>query len=135
MIEFRVLGDVEAYADGRPVDIGYLQRRCILAMLLVEPNRVVPVERMVGRLWEDRRLPKNPRGAIQYNITMLRKALAHHVPIVWQDRGYRLAVRPEAVDLHQFDELVHRARTVDGDDRAAALFEQALGLWRGQPFA
>lgn len=134
MMEFRLLGDIEAYADGQPVDIGYLQRRCILAMLLTEPNRVVPVERIVGRVWEDRRLPKNPRGAVQYNITMLRKVLAQRVSIVWQDRGYRLAVRPEAVDLHQFDQLVHRARTVD-DDRAAALFEQALGLWRGQPFA
>ncbi|TDV49700.1 AfsR/SARP family transcriptional regulator [Actinophytocola oryzae] len=134
MMEFRLLGDIEAYAEGRPVDIGYLQRRCILAMLLTEPNRVVPVERIVGRVWEDRRLPKNPRGAVQYNITMLRKVLARQVSIVWQDHGYRLAVRPETVDLHHFDQLVHRARTVD-DDHAAALFEQALGLWRGQPFA
>jgi DNA-binding SARP family transcriptional activator len=135
MMEFRLLGDIEAYADGQPVDIGYLQRRCILAMLLTEPNRVVPVERIVGRVWEDRRLPKNPRGAVQYNITMLRKVLAQQVSIAWQDRGYRLAVQPEFVDLHHFDQLVHRARTVDDDDRAAALFEQALGLWRGQPFA
>jgi DNA-binding SARP family transcriptional activator len=135
MMEFRLLGDIEAYTDGQPIDIGYLQRRCILAMLLTEPNRVVPVERIVGRVWEDRRLPKNPRGAVQYNITMLRKVLAQQVSIAWQDRGYRLAVRPEAVDLHQFDQLVDRARTADDDDQAAALFEQALGLWRGQPFA
>ncbi len=135
MMEFRLLGDIEAFTDGQAVDIGYLQRRCILAMLLTEPNRVVPVDRIVGRVWEDRRLPKNPRGAVQYNITMLRKVLAQQVSIVWQDRGYRLAVQPEAVDLHHFDQLVHRARTVDDDDRAAALFEQALGLWRGQPFA
>jgi DNA-binding SARP family transcriptional activator len=134
-MEFRLLGDIEAYADGQPIDIGYLQRRCILAMLLTEPNRVVPVDRIVGRVWEDRRLPHNPRGAVQYNITMLRKVLSQHVSIVWQDHGYRLAVRPETVDLHQFDQLVHQARTVDDDDRAAALLEQALGLWRGQPFA
>ena len=41
MMEFRLLGDIEAFTDGQAVDIGYLQRRCILAMLLTEPNRVV----------------------------------------------------------------------------------------------
>ncbi|MDQ0313302.1 DNA-binding SARP family transcriptional activator [Kitasatospora herbaricolor] len=48
--------------------------------------------------------------------------------------GYALLADAEAVDVQAFHDLVARARSADGD-RAAALFDRALGLWRGEPFA
>lgn len=42
------------------------------------------------------------------------------------------------MDLHRFHDVVARARTAartEQDEQAAALFEQALGLWRGDAFA
>jgi hypothetical protein len=39
------------------------------------------------------------------------------------------------VDLHQFRRTVSQAHAASDDDRAAALFEEALRLWRGEPFA
>jgi tetratricopeptide (TPR) repeat protein len=39
------------------------------------------------------------------------------------------------VDVHRFRDLVAQARAADGEERALALFEQALRLWRGEPCA
>jgi non-specific serine/threonine protein kinase len=52
-----------------------------------------------------------------------------------QPEGYVLTIDPMAVDLHRFHHLVGQARAADRDRDAAALFKQALGLWRGQAFA
>nr|WP_229795692.1 hypothetical protein [Saccharothrix coeruleofusca] len=131
-MEFRLLGDIEAHLDGRPADLGHLQRRWVLAVLLMEPDRVVGVQRLVARVWAHRRLSHNPRAAVRQNVAVLRKALSENVVIRRRNLGCRLVAPPEAVDLHRFDRFVRQARAVD-DDRAAALFERALGLWRGQP--
>jgi DNA-binding SARP family transcriptional activator/Flp pilus assembly protein TadD len=136
-VEFRLLGDVETRVDGSPIVIGYAQLRCVLAILLVEANRTVPVDHMVDRVWTDRRLPARPRGAVQHTIAVLRKALTAvpEVTISWRSSGYQLDVDPETVDLHRFHALIGQARAAADDDRTAALYEQALRLWHGEPFA
>ena len=134
---FCLLGAVEAYLDGEPVDIGYAQLRAVLAVLLVEANHVVSVDKLVDRVWGDRRLPRNPRGGIQRSMTLLRTALAGvpQVSITWEHTGYRLSVEPGAIDLHRFQQLTAAARATEDDAHAVTLFEQARQLWRGEPFA
>lgn len=136
-VEFRLLGDVEARVDGSPVAIGYAQLRCVLAILLIEANRTVPVDHIVDRVWTDRRLPARPRGAVQHTIAVLRKALTAvpEVAISWRSAGYRLDADPETIDLHRFHALIDQARAAPDDDRTATLCEQALRLWHGEPFA
>lgn len=46
-----------------------------------------------------------------------------------------MAVDPMAVDVHRFADLIARARGAEGEGRALELFEQARGLWRGEPCA
>ncbi|WP_433271336.1 BTAD domain-containing putative transcriptional regulator [Actinosynnema sp. CS-041913] len=135
--EFRLLGNIEAHLDGNPVNIGYAQLRTVLAVLLVEADRAVSVDQLVDRVWGTRRPPRRPRSAVQHSITMLRGALAAlpEVAITWQSGGYRLATAPDTVDLHRFRSLVAQARATGDDTAAVALFEQALALWRGEPFA
>jgi DNA-binding SARP family transcriptional activator/tetratricopeptide (TPR) repeat protein len=135
-VEFQLLGDIAARVNGEPVALGYARLRCLLAVLLVEANRTVPVDDLVDGVWGSGLLPHRPRAAVQHGVAMLRKALVPvpDVTIDWRSTGYHLTVDPAAVDVHRFQELVVLARAARDDDQAADLFEQALGLWRGEPF-
>lgn len=134
-MEFRLLGDIEARLDGRPVPLGYARLRVLLAVLLIEANRTVPVDDLVDRVWGNQQ-PHRPRAAVQHSVTMLRKAVApdSDVEISWRSTGYRLTADPASIDVHQFQDLIGRARTTQDDTQAADLLEQALDLWRGEPF-
>jgi DNA-binding SARP family transcriptional activator/Tfp pilus assembly protein PilF len=134
--EFLLLGDIEAYRDDRPIAVGYAQLRCMLAVLLVGANAPVSVDRLVDRVWGTRRLPRHPRGAVQHDITLLRRALAvaDDVTIARRSTGYQLTVDTERVDVHRFHALLGHAQDTEDDNAAAALFEQALRLRRGEPF-
>ncbi|QWF78973.1 AfsR/SARP family transcriptional regulator [Amycolatopsis sp. CA-230715] len=136
-VEFCLLGNIEARLDGESINVGYAQLRSILALLLIDVNRIVAVDRLVDRVWGSRRLPRRPRAAVQHGVTQLRNALAPvpGVAIMWQDNGYRITAEPETVDLHRFQQLIARAHTTRDDRRVAALFDEALRLWRGEPFA
>ncbi|GIG92546.1 AfsR/SARP family transcriptional regulator [Plantactinospora endophytica] len=112
-VEFRVLGDVQVRVGGRVVDIGHARQRCVLAALLVEPERPVPVERLLDRAWGER-LPQRARETLHGYLSRLRQALAaaDHPGPVRQPAGYLLAVDPMAVDLHRFQHLLRQARSV-----------------------
>jgi DNA-binding SARP family transcriptional activator/tetratricopeptide (TPR) repeat protein len=135
--EFHLLGEVEVCVDGQSVPIRGARQQGILAVLLVEANRPVSADQVLERVWGSGRLPDRPANALQSQITLLRRALRSvgGVTITWQASGYRLTVAEQAVDVHLFRRLVTEAHATDDDDRAAALFERALGLWRGEPFA
>ncbi|MEW2049461.1 BTAD domain-containing putative transcriptional regulator [Streptomyces sp. NPDC005476] len=138
-VEFEVLGSVESRVDGRIVDLGHARQRCVLAVLLVDANRVVSVDQLVERVWADRP-PQRARNTLYGYLSRLRQVLAPvgETDIVRRSAGYVLGVEAAAVDLHRFRDYVAQARAVAGsgqDERAAALFGQALGLWRGHAFA
>ncbi|MBW4720318.1 tetratricopeptide repeat protein [Saccharothrix sp. SC076] len=131
---FRLLGGIEAEADGVPLDLGSAKQRAVLAVLLVEADRLVPADRVVDRVWGER-APARARNSLHTYVSGLRAALSGSaVELIGRSGGYRLVVDELRVDVHLFRDLVTRARAAD-DERAAALFEQALGLWRGEPVA
>jgi DNA-binding SARP family transcriptional activator len=134
-VEFRVLGAIEAEAGGEPVDLGHVRQRSVLAVLLVEANVPVSAEALADRIWGSRVPQRGPATVYSY-LSRLRRSLAHldGVELVRRSGGYVLNVDPIAVDLHRFRRLVAAARATDGE-RALALFDEALGLWRGEPFA
>jgi DNA-binding SARP family transcriptional activator/Flp pilus assembly protein TadD len=131
VVTCRVLGPVEIELDGQPIDLGRPRQRCVLAVLLVEPNTVVPVEALVDRVWgEDP--PRAVRNALHAHLARLRRALAGspEIRVVRRSGGYLVEVDAESVDLHRFRRLVAAARSVN-DEQASAWLEQALALWRG----
>jgi predicted ATPase/DNA-binding SARP family transcriptional activator len=134
VVEFRLLGTVEAGIDGRAVDLGSARQRCVLVALLMEVNHVVPVDQVIDRVWGER-APRSVRGTLYSYLSRLRKAFAaaHEVRIIQQSGGYQLTIDETAVDVHRFRRLVADARGAD-DERALTLFEQALELWRGEAF-
>ena len=49
--DFRLLGPLELRVAGRTVEPGPPQRRAVLASLLAEAGRPVPVDTLIDRLW------------------------------------------------------------------------------------
>ncbi|NUT99381.1 MAG: tetratricopeptide repeat protein [Saccharothrix sp.] len=130
-VEFVVLGEVGARVEGRWIDLGHARQRCVLAALLVEPNRAQSLDVLVGRVWGDR-APNKARTTLYGYLYRLRQAFSD-VPGVRIDRtaaGYLLPVDEDQVDLHRFRRLVKRAHT-SADPEALALVDQALELWQG----
>ncbi|WP_433266959.1 AfsR/SARP family transcriptional regulator [Actinosynnema sp. CS-041913] len=131
-VEFRVLGAVEAWIAGRPVDLGHTRQRSVLAVLLIEANQSLPADQLLDRVWGER-VPRGGRATLYGYLSRLRRALdaTDEVAILRRPGGYELVVDEDAVDVHRFRRLVAEARAAD-DDRAPELFAQALGLWRGE---
>ena len=137
-MEFRILGPLEI-RDGREhVPLRGPKQRGLLAVLLLNANRLVPLDRLVDELWEDP--PSTAPKALQVYVSKLRKLFAGARPpaprIRTQAPGYVLEIEPATVDLHRFESLVEAGRRAleRGDARAAAdQLRDALGLWRGRP--
>jgi DNA-binding SARP family transcriptional activator/DNA-binding transcriptional LysR family regulator len=131
VVGFGVLGTLEAEAGGVALDIGHARRRYVLAALLAEPNRPVPPDQLVSRVWGEHP-PYRATATLRSYLSRLRAA---GCPIERTSHGYLLRVEPASLDLHRFRETVARARAAADDVTADALFGEALGLWRGEPFA
>ncbi|MFI9011941.1 BTAD domain-containing putative transcriptional regulator [Actinosynnema sp. NPDC053489] len=133
--ELRVLGEVELRVRGARVDLGHARQRSVLVALLMDANRVVTVDRLLDRVWAQR-LPHRARDVVRNYVSRLRRPLAEAgFAVERRSGGYVLHVDPDAVDVHRFHRLVDEARAASDDERAAAAFERALGLWRGEAFA
>jgi DNA-binding SARP family transcriptional activator len=132
-----LLGPVELADDvGAPVGIGPAKRRILLAVLGLELNQVVPVERLLDLLWNGDP-PPAARTALQGHVSALRKLLGPGMRLETREPGYLLAADPASVDVFRFRDLVAAAAADgDADDSAAERkLVEALGLWRGAALA
>ena len=130
LLEIRLLGPFEVFADGRVADVGGSKRQALLAMLALRDGRVVDVDALVDGLWGEQ-LPSAPRNALHHHIARLRAALGE-AAIAGSADGYSL--NDAHVDAVRFEELLAETRGAlrDGDVRAAAdAVAAALDLWRG----
>jgi DNA-binding SARP family transcriptional activator/CheY-like chemotaxis protein len=137
-VEFRVLGPVEADADGVRIDLGPRRRRFVFAVLALEVNRPVTVDRLIELAWPGEP-PRTAEHAVIVHMSQLRTTLAQvaagAAEIVRQGRGYTLVADAPSVDAYRFRLLVDGARSAPDDAGAAALLDRALGLWRGDPLS
>ncbi|GAA4199235.1 BTAD domain-containing putative transcriptional regulator [Microbispora amethystogenes] len=140
-MRFGVLGPLAVWtAGGEPVAVPGAKVRALLAVLLLNDGRPVPADRLIDDLWGDDPPRRNPLGALSAKVSQLRRALEDAQPgarelVVSRPPAYRLLLDDEAVDVRRFHTLTTRARQA-GDPRAgAALFAEALALWRGPAFA
>ncbi|WP_353069063.1 BTAD domain-containing putative transcriptional regulator [Amycolatopsis sp. DG1A-15b] len=135
MLVVRLLGEVGAEVGGRPVDLGPPRQRCVLAALAVDAGRVVPVDRLVERVWGSDVAPR-ARATLHSYISRLRRALAgiDGVTIMRRSGGYVLVAdtTEPVVDLHRFRQLCAAGDAEADDERAAVMLTDALKLWRGQ---
>ncbi|MET7424927.1 BTAD domain-containing putative transcriptional regulator [Dactylosporangium sp. NPDC005555] len=138
-MRYRLLGplavDVGVGADGRPVEVPAARDRVLLAMLLLAPNRVVSVARLVDAVWGDA-APATARAQLHTCVSRLRRLLPD---LIRTDAGgYRADVADGDLDTVTFTVGVAAARTAAaaGDLRQAQTrFRAALDLWRGPALA
>ena len=121
-MEFRILGPLEVFDEGRSVDVGAAKQRALLAVLLLNANRVVSSDRLTEALWGER-APGTAQKALQVYVSHLRKALGRD-RILTRAPGYELRVEAGELDLERFQSLVEGERLVE-----------ALRLSRGTPLA
>ena len=134
-LDVRLLGPIEAERDGVPVALGGPKPRTLLAVLALDPGRVVSVDRLVEALWPGDP-PETAAHAVQVYVSQLRKALG---PVIaTRAPGYELELVAERVDLHRFARLTQEGRAaLEGGDPTAAegALREALALWRGPALA
>jgi len=136
-MEFGILGPLEVRDAGRPVALGGPKPRALLAMLLLSPNRVVSVDRLVDALWGETP-PPSGEHMVQGYVSELRKALRPAHAIERRPPGYTLRVDPGLIDLTRFEELVEQAEVEFAHGRpgrAGELLRDGLALWRGDALA
>lgn len=136
MLDFRILGPIEVVETDGTIRLGGPRQRATLAILLLEANRVVSVERLAEALYAGA-APVTAVTQVQRQISDLRKVLPKQV-IETRSPGYVIHVLPEQLDLNRFERQAENASQllVRGEaQRAAELLREALALWRGTPLA
>ncbi|MFF8375833.1 BTAD domain-containing putative transcriptional regulator [Streptomyces sp. NPDC015661] len=136
-LDFGILGPLVARVGGRTLPPGGARQRTVLALLLLTPGRVVPLDVLVHEVWGDRP-PATARTQIAIVIAALRKAFrsegAADEVIVTAHPGYLLRPAGHGLDSETFTGLVAEAETATREHRpadAARCYAEALALWRG----
>jgi predicted ATPase/DNA-binding SARP family transcriptional activator len=129
-VQIGMLGSFEVRTDdGTLADVPGARLRGLLIALALEAGRVVPRATLVDWIWGEHP-PADAANALHRLVSRLRKALPEGS--VEQTDGYRLTVRPDAVDAVRFTRLITAAQVRSVDDaRRAGLLREALALWRG----
>jgi DNA-binding SARP family transcriptional activator len=137
-VEFRILGPLEVWHDGRPVAVVGARQRELLAILLLHAGQVVSTDRLMDALWGERQ-PAAGVTALRVRVSQLRKALGDgERALVTRPPGYALLVEGDRLDLRRFERLLESADQALAAGHAARALEQvqaALALWRGSPLA
>ena len=133
VLEFRILGPLEVVGQDGPLQLGGPKQRATLAILLLNANRVVSIDRLADELYAGR-APVTAATQVHRQISELRKALGDEVSLETRTPGYVLHVAGEQLDLRRFERLTDeagRALARGEGETALELQRQGLALWRG----
>ncbi len=135
-MDFRLLGPLEVRDGDREVRVRGGKQRALLALLLVNANRTLAIDRIVDDLW-GADVPESAQKMVQIHVFKLRKVLPPGI-LHTRPPGYSLQLAPDDIDLHRFEMLVASSRTdleAGRAEEASAGFRAALALWRGPALA
>ncbi|MFZ3497286.1 BTAD domain-containing putative transcriptional regulator [Streptomyces sp. 5.8] len=128
-----MLGTTQAIRDdGSTVPVGGPRLRALLTALALRPGRAVPAASLIEEVW-DGDPPADGPAALQALVGRLRRALGREA-VGSGEGGYWLVADRDDIDLYRFERLA-RAAAQAAPAEAAALYDEALGLWRGEPLS
>src|SRR4051794_5103602 len=135
-MEFKVLGPLEADDGTSRLELGPPRQRALLARLLLDAGRAIPLDRLLDDLWGDDP-PESAVKMIQIYVSQLRKVLPGDT-LRTHGRGYLLDLGDAGLDLDRFERLraAGRDALAHGDPREASdRLREALAVWRGPALA
>lgn len=140
--DFRVLGHLEVFRDGRLLYVSGKKPLSILALLLINRNRPVSSDALIDALWGESP-PTTAAKSLQTHIWQLRQDLGlsgdqTDTVLTTQGSAYRIQLSEKQIDSWRFAHLVEDARRFrkrNNPGRASEMLTEALALWRGPAFA
>jgi YVTN family beta-propeller protein len=136
VIEFHLLGSLEAVGDDGKIGLGAPRQKALLAVLLIHRGRMVSADAIIDALWGEHP-PATALKIVQGYVSNLRRALGG-AALRTEGHGYRLCAEDESTDSDRFERLVTDGRLAleAGDARLArTTLRAALDLWRGPALA
>ena len=142
VVDFRVLGPLQVLLDGAPQPMAGVKPKAVLAVLLINRNRVVSSAGIAESIWNDD-APAAYSASLQVFMSTLRRTLRElagtgNGVVTTESPGYRLSVHGECVDLGRFE----KARALGNEHFAAqrfvdasAHYRAALAEWSGPALA
>ncbi|MGB4777992.1 BTAD domain-containing putative transcriptional regulator [Microbacterium sp.] len=136
-LRIRLLGELVAEGDGRVSRAQSGRVAALLALLALEPGRVVSAERLMAQLWGDD-APQSALSTLYVYVSRLRRQLEPlGIRLVTRPPGYALDIAPDEVDVVPFARAIARADAAlqEGQPGEAQTWLDVAGeLWRGEPF-
>ncbi|MEU4620041.1 BTAD domain-containing putative transcriptional regulator [Actinoplanes sp. NPDC023801] len=141
-MEFRVLGPLQVHGNSGPLPLRGPREQRILAVLLLNHDRLVPLDQLIKAVWDDNP-PATAGTQVRNRVSELRRTWAVAVArpddvLVTEGSGYLLRLSDHTLDLTVYERQVVAARAaMRAGDRPSALrlLRSALGQWRGPAFA
>lgn len=133
-----LLGHVTAHIGARPVELGPARQRALFAVLAAHAGRAVGRDELIEAVW-GASPPVTASGSVYTYVSGLRRALGDDRDHLRSGpTGYAVHLDPDDVDTKRFQRLTAEAAALTGAGRSAAALarlDQALDLWRGDPYA
>src|ERR1700761_7069362 len=137
-LRFGMLGPLQASANGADLPLGAAKQRAVLAILLINRNRIVPIDSLIDAVWQEQP-PPEVRGSLHAHISRLRRLVSDAgadaaTTVVSARPGYRLNVPDEACDIGRFaiEQKAGIGAAAGGRfGEASAHLSAALSEWRG----
>lgn len=137
-MEFRVLGPLEARVDGEKISLGGAKQRAVLAVLLLNANDVISMERLIDEVWGDRS-PPSASHTLESYVSRIRQLVNGHGPtLTRRGAGYLLELGGASLDADTFVQRIEDASRASQSgelERASSLAASALALWHGSALA
>src|SRR5689334_12788646 len=132
-MELRMLGPLEVRVRDRRLELGGARAQKLLAALALEPDRTVPLRRLIDVLWDDIP-PVTAIRQVQNTAAAVRRLIGRADVLVTEGPGYRLRTNALTLDTQLFTghlTLATDAAAAGDIGKAVEAMRAGLELWHG----
>ena len=131
-----MLGPLRVVNERTHVRLTARRHRALVAALLLRRGQTASVDSLIAALWGEE-APASATSLLRLYVSQVRRLLPAG-RLTHAQGGYALGVEPGELDVDVFERLLARgakAAAAANHELAAALYREALALWRGPALA